>query len=184
MHPGLKLGKWCSFRTRFKRSVLFLPPGSVYQMLIQSLASAGWSFSPRSTFERPLLCLWFLSWLEVTSLFSLGLSLCSTTQSCWVAAWPSCVQLNPSLHQKVFLIRAKAMESQPFEWPQGHLGDKSTCLDPQRGVGAGSAVPGILQSPQSWPPALSWVISINRRVWTTTGFLSHSYVDPRPLKPH
>lgn len=111
--------------------------------------------------ERPLLCLWFL-----TSQFFPGLSVCSVTQSCWVAAWPSYAQLNPGPRKRVFLIRAQDVELQLPERPQGQLTEvKSTHCVPQRRAGV-TAMSGVLQSLQSRSVTRSWVTS--QRVGTAT----------------
>lgn len=138
-------------------------------------------FSPLSGSGQPLLCVWFLTWLEMTSQVFPGFSVGSVTRCCWVAAWPSCVQLNPSpthtrthtqkKKKNIFFYRIPALwvATGTARWHE-HL-----LRFPQREVGGGSSVP------ENRPAALSWVISTNQRVWTIPGFLSHS---PFKCVPH
>lgn len=96
MHPGL-FSKGKSFRTRLtlclSTSRNCLPDVDLMPDCSRLLLSL------LCTSERSLLFLWFL-----TSQLFPGLSICSVTQSCWVAAWPSYVQLNPGPRKQVFLI--------------------------------------------------------------------------------
>lgn len=176
MHPGL-FSKGKSFRTRL---TLCLSTSRDCLPDVDLMPDCSWlPLSLLCTSQWSLLCLWCL-----TSQLFPGLSMCFVTQSCWVAAWPSYVQLNPGPCKRVFLITSTGYRIAAPWAATGTTEVESTRCLPQRRAG-GTAMPGLLQSLQSSGSVLqSWVT--NQRV----GRNHHRspelflYVCPRPFKPH